>query len=133
MSPVRLCDLLNPPPCVQEYQEVVGGSTTKPAAAHARVGMAAEVASNCWGGCYRGDSAPPAPDPPGRVAADRSDTPPGVQQGEIHGAGCSDLRGGERKMCHHVYTHLKDPLINTETVWMKRREQVDLQCVSLCV
>ncbi|KAF3835071.1 hypothetical protein F7725_027629 [Dissostichus mawsoni] len=65
-----------------EYQEVVGGSTTKPPAAHARMGSSSPLASDIWSRRCYGDFSPPSPYPPGRVPGDGADPPPGVQPRE---------------------------------------------------
>lgn len=83
--------------CAQEYKEVVGGTTSQPPAAHARVGLAAPLATGSNDRSCHGDCSPSSPDPPGWIPCDRTDPPPGVQPTELHGAGSSDFRRGERR------------------------------------
>lgn len=82
--------------CVQEYKEVVGGVTSQQTALPSWMGLAAALASGNLGRCYYGDCIPPTPNPPGWVPADGQDSPSGVQQRELLGAGSADGRGGER-------------------------------------
>ena len=81
--------------CLQEYKEVVGGSSSQPPAAVARMGLAPPLAPGSRGRRCYGDCSAPSPDPPGWVPCDGTDPPGGVQQRELHGAGNSDYKGGE--------------------------------------
>lgn len=67
--------------CIQEYKEVVDIPTRQPPAAHAWMDLAAPLAFGSRDRCCYGNYSPPPPDSPGWVPTDRSDTPPGVQQG----------------------------------------------------
>lgn len=73
------------------------------------MGLAAALASGSLGRGYYGDHIPPTPDPPGRGPADRQDSPSGVQQRELLGAGSSDGRSGERinQPKHHQINEIK--------------------------
>lgn len=82
---------------VQEYKKVVGGFTSWATALVSGMGLAAALASGNLGRCCYGDGIPPTPNPPRRVPGDGQDSPSGVQQRELHGAGSSDFRDGERK------------------------------------
>ena len=66
---------------------MVGVSAARPPPASVRRGVAQPLGASRRRRRRHGDLRPLPPHPPGRVAADGEDTPPGVQQGELHGAG----------------------------------------------
>ena len=87
---------------------MVGSPAAQQAAASARGSMAAAVAP---GGCWLAvstDPRPVLPHPPGRVTADRTHAPPGVQQGELHGAGWTDVTVGKKRSNRSIELYLED-------------------------
>ena len=76
---------------------MVGSPAAQQAAAPARGSLAAPVAPGGSGVALSAGHSPVLPDPPGRVTGDRTHAPPGVQQGELHGAGWADIKGGKSR------------------------------------